>query len=117
MRAEPGYEEIMAQRAEIIQASIGLDYGRYTTGVLAFDYEGLLADTGYDLERVRAGWCWSWRRPGAFRSARWAAPCWRDATGRSWSDEALPRSEAGHPGNTQGAGALPAAAQGVELAA
>ena len=43
MRGEPGYEEIMAQRAEIIQASIGLDYARYATGALAFDYEALLA--------------------------------------------------------------------------
>ena len=51
---EPGYEEIMARRAEIIRASIGLDYSRYARGVLAFDYEALLADTGYNLEGIRA---------------------------------------------------------------
>lgn len=47
------YTEVMARRGEIVRRSIGLDYERYTTGALAFDYERLLADTGYDVERVR----------------------------------------------------------------
>ena len=33
-----------------MRASIGIDYVKYATGVLAFDYEGLLADAGYDVE-------------------------------------------------------------------
>ena len=49
-----GYNEIMSQRAEIMRASVGLDFERYEMGALAFDYEQLLADTGYDLEAVRA---------------------------------------------------------------
>jgi len=53
MRVE-SYDAIMAQRAEIVHASVGLDYGRYATGALAFDYERLLADTGYDLDTARA---------------------------------------------------------------
>ncbi len=48
-----GYESIMAQRADIMRASLGLDYARYRTGVLAFDYERLLADTGYDIDTAR----------------------------------------------------------------
>ena len=44
------YTEVMERRAEIVRDSIGLDYEKYATGVLAFDYEGLLAGTGYDLE-------------------------------------------------------------------
>jgi threonine synthase len=47
------YAELMARRGEIVQRSIGLDYERYATGTLAFDYERLLADTGYDVEEVR----------------------------------------------------------------
>jgi cysteine synthase len=47
------YAEVMARRGDIVRDSIGLDYERYATGVLAFDYERLLDDTGYDLERVR----------------------------------------------------------------
>jgi cysteine synthase len=51
--SSPGYNELMAQRDEIMRASVGIDYQRYAQGLLAFDYEALLADTGYDLERVR----------------------------------------------------------------
>ncbi len=50
MRKEPSYQEIMAERAEVMKASVGIDYARYATGALAFDYERLLADTGYDIE-------------------------------------------------------------------
>lgn len=49
-----GYKEIMAQRTEIMKQSVGLDYTQYATGVLAFDYEKLLADTGYDIDTARA---------------------------------------------------------------
>ena len=44
------YQAIMAQRPGIMRASVGIDYAQYTTGVLAFDYERLLADTGYDID-------------------------------------------------------------------
>ena len=40
-----GYQAIMAQRPAIMRASVGIDYMQYSTGVLAFDYERLLADT------------------------------------------------------------------------
>jgi len=50
----PAYGEIMAQRADIVRAAVGIDYARYATGALAFDYERLLADCGYDLESARA---------------------------------------------------------------
>lgn len=54
MTAGTGYAEVMARRDDIVRRSLGLDYGRYETGGLAFDYEALLADTGYGLEAVRA---------------------------------------------------------------
>ncbi|MGB5179629.1 MAG: 2-amino-4-oxopentanoate thiolase subunit OrtB [Gammaproteobacteria bacterium] len=44
----------MEQRAAILRASSGIDYACYTTGVLAFDYERLFADTGYDMESASA---------------------------------------------------------------
>ena len=47
------YAAIMAQRAEIVQASAGIDYSRYVTGSLAFDYDRLLVDTGYEIDTVR----------------------------------------------------------------
>jgi hypothetical protein len=48
------YADVMARRGEIVRASVGLDYAKYATGVLAFDYEALLGDTGYDLAAIRA---------------------------------------------------------------
>jgi cysteine synthase len=48
------YADVMARRSEIVRASVGLDYAKYATGVLAFDYEALLGDTGYDLAAIRA---------------------------------------------------------------
>jgi threonine synthase len=54
MSLHASYAQVMARRGEIVRRSIGLDYERYTTGALAFDYECLLSDTGYDVERVRA---------------------------------------------------------------
>ncbi len=48
------YAAVMARRAEIVRRSVGVDYAAYATGALAFDYERLLADTGYDLAAVRS---------------------------------------------------------------
>jgi cysteine synthase len=53
MRQE-SYATIMAQRAEIMRTSVGIDYDQYRTGMVAFDYERLMADTGYDVERALA---------------------------------------------------------------
>ncbi len=50
MSRELGYEEIIAQRIDIMRKSLGLDYAQYATGALAFDYERLLSDTGYDVD-------------------------------------------------------------------
>jgi cysteine synthase len=54
MSRDVGYDAVMARRSEIMRRSVGLDYEQYNTGVLAFDYERLLTDTGYDVESVRA---------------------------------------------------------------
>lgn len=51
---QESYAAIMDQRAEIMRASIDIDYEQYTTGRLAFDYERLMADTGYDIESAWA---------------------------------------------------------------
>ncbi|NLJ29272.1 MAG: PLP-dependent lyase/thiolase [Deltaproteobacteria bacterium] len=54
MNPRDSYESIMAQRTEIMRSSVGIDYARYITGPLSFDYERLLADTGYDLQTIRS---------------------------------------------------------------
>ncbi|HEY7219572.1 MAG TPA: 2-amino-4-oxopentanoate thiolase subunit OrtB [Candidatus Binatia bacterium] len=50
MNRHSSYATIMSQRGEIMRTSVGIDYAKYATGVLAFDYERLLVDTGYDVE-------------------------------------------------------------------
>lgn len=53
MGAADGYAEVMAHRNEIVRQSVGIDYSAYETGAFAFDYERLLADTGYNISGVR----------------------------------------------------------------
>ncbi|MDI6908570.1 2-amino-4-oxopentanoate thiolase subunit OrtB [Nocardioides sp.] len=48
------YREIMERRSEILDRALGIDYGQFEQGALAFDYEGLLASTGRDLDEVQA---------------------------------------------------------------
>ncbi len=45
---------VIDQKVAIMRTSIGIDYVKYVTGPLSFDYERLFADTGYDLAAVRA---------------------------------------------------------------
>ncbi|MBN1883214.1 MAG: PLP-dependent lyase/thiolase [Deltaproteobacteria bacterium] len=42
----------MAKRNEIMKRSVGIDYEKYATGPLSFDYARLMEDTGYDIETV-----------------------------------------------------------------
>jgi len=52
-RAAAGdYAAVMARRDAIMRTSVGIDYAAYAAGRLAFDYERLLADTGYAIEQV-----------------------------------------------------------------
>lgn len=44
----------MARRPAIMKRATGLDYAQYARGAIAFDYEGLFADTGYDMAAVQA---------------------------------------------------------------
>jgi cysteine synthase len=51
--ADRSYAAVMGRRAEIVERSVGIDYAAFERGGLAFDYEGLLAATGYGLDEVR----------------------------------------------------------------
>jgi cysteine synthase len=46
------YESLLARRAEIMQRSVGIDYERFRRGALAWDYEGLMAEVGHDVDEV-----------------------------------------------------------------
>ncbi|UCF83980.1 MAG: PLP-dependent lyase/thiolase [Desulfobacteraceae bacterium] len=53
MSTNNSYTAIMDRKAEIMRTSVGIDYDKYITGPLSFDYEGMLSDTGYDLQTTR----------------------------------------------------------------
>lgn len=46
------YTEMMDRKSEIMKTSVGIDYSKYETGKLSFEYEQMLRDTGYELEDV-----------------------------------------------------------------
>jgi cysteine synthase len=50
--ARMGYEQVMSRRSEIMRNSVGIDYNSYRTGSLSFDYERMLEDTGYTIEKI-----------------------------------------------------------------
>jgi len=52
MSTKLNYNAILAQRPEIMRDSLGLDFTRYATGALAFDYERLIADAGYEIGTI-----------------------------------------------------------------
>ena len=49
---DKSYQAVMARRNEIMKAAVGLDYSRFETGAIAFDYEGLMAAPGLDINKI-----------------------------------------------------------------
>jgi len=47
------YQAVMARAADIMHRSTGLDYRQYALGAIAFDYESMFSDTGYDISATR----------------------------------------------------------------
>lgn len=46
------YGAVMARSNEIMKASLGLDYDEFVTSPIAFDYDAMMAATGYSLEEI-----------------------------------------------------------------
>jgi cysteine synthase len=47
------YESLMARKGEIMKKSVGIDYSRYESGSVAFDFEVLMKDIGYSLQDIQ----------------------------------------------------------------
>ena len=47
------YEAVMARRDKIILDSVGLDYSKFNTGKIGFDYEKMMAETSYPMDEMR----------------------------------------------------------------
>ncbi len=46
------YKDVMARKGDIMKSSVGIDYDKYITGSISFDYEVMMADPGYDIDLV-----------------------------------------------------------------
>ena len=47
------YQELMNRKNEIMKNSIGLDYEKYEFEGIGFDFEMMMNDQGYDIEKIR----------------------------------------------------------------
>ncbi len=47
------YQAVMGRRNEIMQAAVGVDYQQFERANIAFDYEGMMRETGYTLEQIQ----------------------------------------------------------------
>ena len=52
MKLAKDYDYVMGRSADIMKASLGLDFNDFESGSVAFDYEGLMKATGYTIEEV-----------------------------------------------------------------
>ena len=52
MSRDNSFSAVMARKNEIIRSAVGVDYKQFESGSIAFDYEGMMASTGYTLEDV-----------------------------------------------------------------
>ncbi len=46
------YSAVMARKNEIMKSSMGIDYGDFIESPIAFDYEKMMAETGYTMEDI-----------------------------------------------------------------
>lgn len=54
MIRDMSYAAVLARKNSVMKSSVGIDYSRYETGKISFDYERLMRETGYDLETIRS---------------------------------------------------------------
>jgi len=53
MGKDMSYEAVMERNLEIMRKAIGIDYNQFESGSIAFDYEKMMKETGYDLEEIQ----------------------------------------------------------------
>lgn len=52
MKQDISYSAVMARDNEIMKKALGMNYEKYESGNIAFDYEALMADVGFTLEEI-----------------------------------------------------------------
>jgi len=53
MAKDMSFAAVMARKNEILMKSLGIDFSKFESGGIAFDFEGVLASTGLSFEEVR----------------------------------------------------------------
>jgi cysteine synthase len=54
MAANQTYDQVMSRKGDIMMKAVGIDYRRFESGSIAFDYERMMQETGYSLDEMRA---------------------------------------------------------------
>jgi cysteine synthase len=54
MNNHDSYQEVISRKNSIMKDAVGIDYNKYETGVLSFDYELLMKDTGYSISQMKS---------------------------------------------------------------
>ncbi|NLJ98843.1 MAG: PLP-dependent lyase/thiolase [Tissierellia bacterium] len=52
MAKDMSFEAVMARNGEIMKNAVGIDYDLFESGSIAFDYERMMRETGYDLQEI-----------------------------------------------------------------
>lgn len=47
------YKDVMARKSEIMKEAVQIDYSRFESGSIAFDYEAMMDKVGYSLDQIR----------------------------------------------------------------
>lgn len=53
MTRDMSYNAVMARKNEIMMKSIGVDYSKFESGGISFDYEKMMRETGYSLQEIQ----------------------------------------------------------------
>lgn len=52
MKDSMSYDAVMARKNDIMRTAVGMDYSQFERGKIAFDYEAMMAATGYTIEEI-----------------------------------------------------------------
>ena len=47
------YEAVLSRKNDIMKTAVGIDYNRFESGGIAFDYERMMQETGYTLQEMQ----------------------------------------------------------------
>ena len=53
MNRDMSYQGVMSRKNEIMKKAVGIDYERFESKGIAFDYERMMRETGYSLQEIQ----------------------------------------------------------------